>query len=418
MPNRNETSTAAIYFYFKVGSKNETLDTNGISHFVEHMIYKGSPKFPEYINISKNLDANGIYFNAYTSKDITAYHFKFLSSPDNLNLVCNIASDMIMKPLMREKDIETERNVIIQEYNDDLDDIDEYIDDKIEENLLKGHPLSYPVIGTLKNLRKITQQQIVDYHKKYYSPDNLLIGYSGSMPANSISIINKYFGGANAFSNIRLDSQGISQIIPFVDKHDSPRIDCYDKDLNQDYIHIIFKTNGYFDPMKKYYMMLSNILGSNMSSRLFVEIREKLGLVYSVKTSLTNYEEVGYFDIYSQNESKDTVECMKAIFKELKKIKSSGVSNKELEENKKNYSDLFKGKFDDIEFENEYFAKQILFNRPIESVTEKIESINEIKTSDIKTAACELFDFNKIHIITFGKVNKKKLENVLKKCCL
>ena len=159
LPNRNETATASIYFNFKVGSKNESKEINGISHFIEHMIFKGSPKYPNYLDISKTFDANGISFNAYTSKDTTAYHYKFLSTKENLDIICKITSDMIMNPLMREKEINTERNVIIQEYNDDIDDIDEYIDEKIESTLLEGHPLGRSIIGTLKTIKDIIEKK-------------------------------------------------------------------------------------------------------------------------------------------------------------------------------------------------------------------------------------------------------------------
>ena len=159
MPNRNETESSSIYFYFKVGSKNESPELNGVSHFIEHMLFKGSPKFPNYLDISKTFDSNGISFNAYTSKDTTAYHYKFLSTPENLNLICKITSEMLFKSLMREKDIGPERNVIIQEYNDGIDDIDEYIDDKLEECLFEGHPLGMSIIGTLDTLHKINRKK-------------------------------------------------------------------------------------------------------------------------------------------------------------------------------------------------------------------------------------------------------------------
>ena len=423
MPNRNETATASIYFYFKVGSKNETPEIGGISHFIEHLIFKGSPKYPNYLDISKTFDANGISFNAYTSKDTTAYHYKFLSNKENIELICKITSDMIFNPLMREKDIKTERNVIIQEYNDDIDDIDEFIDDKIETCLLDGHPLGCPIIGSLKSIDSINREDIITYHKKYYRSDNLVIGFSGNMRDEYTKIIEKYFNGSNSnnikhknkFLPISLQSQGVSQIIPFVDKHPESVIDCFAKDLKQDYIHIIFKTKGNLDPLKHQYRLIKNILGANMSSRLFVEIREKLGLVYSIRCSITNYEEVGYFDIYTQNEAKDTVKCIQQIFKELVKFKEHGVEEKELNENKKNYCDLFKTGFDDIEYENEHFAKQILLNIPLETINMRIDNINAITKEELKTVANELFKFNKVHIITFGKVKKNTIKKVLDK---
>ena len=345
-PSRKETDSASIYFYFKVGSKNETPDVNGISHFIEHMLFKGSPKFPNYLDISKTFDSNGISFNAYTSKDSTAYHYKFLSTKENLDLICKITSEMLFKSLMREKDIGPERNVIIQEYNDGIDDIDEYIDDKLEECIFEGHPLGMTIIGTLDTLHKINRKKMMDYYHKYYTPDNLLIGVSGNLYSGHMNIIEKYFKGSGSRSgnstgfkpiDMKNYTQGVSSIIPFGDKHPSYKINCYPKSLSQDYINIIFKTRGYFDPNRYYYKLISNILGGNMSSRLFVEIREKLGLAYSIKCDITNYEEIGYFNIYTQNENKDTVKCIEHIFKELLKFKKDGVDNTELKNNKKNY---------------------------------------------------------------------------------
>ena len=422
MPNRNETATASIYFYFKVGSKNETPEIGGISHFVEHLIYKGSPKYPNYLDISKTFDSNGISFNAYTSKDTTAYHYKFLSTKENLDLICKITEDIIFNPLMRDKDINTERNVIVQEYNDDIDDIDAFIDEKIEECLLDGHPLGCPIIGTLKTIDKINQKDLITYHKKHYCPENLLIGFSGNIRSEYSSIIEKYFKGTGSsssskstFAPISLQSQGVSQIIPFIDKNPNHEIDCFAKDLKQDYIHIIFKTKGNYDPMRMQYKLLKNILGGNMSSRLFVEIREKLGLVYSIKTDITNYEEVGYFDIYAQTEPKDTVKCITQIFKELVKFKEHGVGDKELNENKKNYCDLFRTNFDDIEYENEYFANQLLLNMPLETLDMRVNRINAITGVELQNVSKELFNFNKVHIITFGKVKKNIIKKVLDK---
>lgn len=428
LPYRNETATASIYFYFKVGSKNETPEINGISHFIEHMIFKGSPKFKSYLDISKTFDANGIAFNAFTSKDMTAYHYKFLSTPENLDIICKITSDMIMFPLMRDKDIITERNVIIQEMKDDEDDIDEFINDKIECSIFDGHPLGRTIIGTTETLNHINQKELLKYHKKYYRLDNLLITFSGNMHNTYQSIINKYFSKSingningnirnNYFMPIDIKTQDISSIIPYQEKHLTTTIECYPKNLKQDYVHIIFKTKGIFDPLYNHYKLLANILGGNMSSRLFVEIREKLGLVYSIKCSLTNYEEVGYFDIETQSEHDDTLKCIKNIFIQLEKIKDKNIKNsineQEIIDNKKNYCDIFVTNFDDIEYENEYYSKQILYNKSLETLQDRINNINKITSNELLDTTNTLFNFNKVHIITFGKVIEKNIKNIL-----
>lgn len=414
MPTRNEITTASIYFYFKVGSKNEPKHLNGISHFIEHMIFKGSPKYKSYLDISKTFDSKGISFNAFTSKDITAFHYKFLSTTENLDIICRITHNMLMKPLMREHDITTERNVIIQELNDDADDIDEVINDTLETYILDGHPLSYPIIGTLETLNNIKRKDLIEYHSRYYQPNNLLITFSGHLKSNYKSIIDKYFSSSkDKFKSISMNlqdqTQGIIQIIPYQEKYLKTTIKSYYKNLKQDYIHIIFKTKGSFDPLILHYKLIANILGGNMSSRLFVEIREKLGLVYSIKCSLTNYEEIGYFDIYAQTENKDTIKCIINIIKQLKQISSVMITNKELEENKINYCNLFKTDFDDIEYENEHFSKQILFNKPFESIDARIKKIKTITNLDILTTSKTLFNFDKMHIVTFGKITQEKI---------
>ena len=472
MPNRKDTESASLYFYFKVGSKNETPAVYGISHFIEHMLFKGSPKFPNYLDISKTFDSNGISFNAYTSKDTTAYHYKFLSTKENVELICNITSDMVYHSFMRQKDITPERNVIIQEYNDGLDDIDNVVNDTVEEYIFKGHPLAHTIIGSLDTLNNINKKEIVEYYKKHYIPSNLLISFSGKYDTKYMTIINNYFKPIKSkcstndmFNNninntihhtlthkstdfkskktkkskkikktkktkkithnnfipisipipMNLNKPKVSHIVPFVDKNPYYSIKCISKKLTQDYVNIIFKTKGYFDPNNYYYKLLHNILGGNMSSRLFVEIREKLGLAYTISCDITNYEEVGYFNIYTQNEPDDTINCMEHIFKELVKFKKHGTNKTELENNKKNYCDIYKTSFDDIEDENEYYSSKILYNKPFETIDMRIKKIQSITEENLKLSANDLFEFNKVQIITFGKVKQDKIEKVVKK---
>ena len=129
---------------------------------------------------------------------------------------------------------------------------------------------------------------------------------------------------------------------------------------------------------------------------------------------MSTFEELGYFDIYTQNEAKDTIKCIRAIFKELVKIKEHLVSDIELKENKKNYCDIYKTNFDDIEYENEHYSRQIMSNMPIETVQMRIDNIQKITSLEIQNTAKELFDFNRVHIITFGKIKKNKILESLK----
>jgi predicted Zn-dependent peptidase len=326
---------------------------------------------------------------------------------------------MIFHPYMREKDLASERNVIIQEMKDDEDDIDEWINDKVESSIIHGHPLANPIIGNLKTLDSIGRQELLDYHREYYRRDNLVIAVSGNIRPSFLAMLDKYFsppgndkGQKHGFKEISPTTQRVSNLIPYVDRNLKTTIECFDKSLKQDYVFIIFKTRGVFDPLINHYKMLANILGGNMSSRLFIRIREQLGLVYSIRCSITNYEEMGYFAISTQNENKTTLECLRNIFKELDKIKSLEVSTSELVANKKNYSDIFITNFDDIEYENEYYAKQMLFNLPLEPGTKRIEKIQAITAAELLETAKALFNYDKMHIITFGKVKKQDIEKI------
>jgi predicted Zn-dependent peptidase len=413
MPNRNDSTTASVNFYVKVGSKYEPAEISGISHFIEHMLFKGSPKYKTFLDISKKLDSYGIDFNAFTSKDITGYTYKFLSNHDNMSLICNIAHDILYNSFMREKDIKLEREVIIQEYNDDIDDIDEFINDQLEIFLFDKHPLAKPIIGDLKTLHKINKHDIITFYKKYYKPDNILIGISGNFDDKYSTIINNCF--KNEFKEIDLHQQQATTIIPFADRQTSFKVKCIYKPLSQDYIHIIFKTVGYFSKDTNILKIIANLLGRNMSSRFFVEIREKLGLVYSIKCELTNYEEIGYFDIYMQNEAKDTSKCICKVFEELQKLKKYGVTQSELDSNIKNYCDTLITNFDDITYENEFYCKQILFNKPFETINDRINNIRQITINDVNKLASELFDLNKVNIICFGKSKQNKIKQIIHK---
>ena len=415
MPNKSDSSTASIYFYFKVGSKNEELEHLGISHLVEHMLFKGSDNYDTYLDISRPLDAAGITFNAFTNKEVTGYNFKFLSNIENINLILKLAKDMCLNALLRLKDFEVEKKVVIQELKDDKDDIDEFIEDQTENIIFNNHSLSRPIIGTMKTLNNIKLLNLKNYYKKYYTLNNLLIGISGNIHNKFYNIINTHFKPFIKYDLKKIGTTPVS-LYPYIDTQNTHIIKCIPKSLEQDYIQIIFKTKGFFDiANNNIYRLISNILGGNMSSRLFIELREKLGLVYSVKCNLVNYEEVGYFSIYMQCDHNNTLKCIDTVFFELHKFIENNIKLKELNSFKNNYINQFISNFDDIENENEYYSEQILFNRKIETIKDKINFIENISILDVNNASRYLFDFNKVTIIVFGKSNLYNIETIINK---
>ena len=171
-----------ISFVIKIGSKHETPKINGISHFLEHMLFKGTEKYPNHQDINKTLDSAGVDFNAFTDKNMTGYYFKFLPNDKTIKLVCNMIYEMLFKSRIREKDLEIERNVVIQEYNQMVDTPDEYVNEIIEEFAFEGHPLGKSVIGTKKTINNITKKDIDQFYKSNYKYSNMFISITGNFP--------------------------------------------------------------------------------------------------------------------------------------------------------------------------------------------------------------------------------------------
>lgn len=404
-------NSMVISFVIKIGSKNETPEINGISHFLEHMLFKGTEKYPNHQDINKTLDSAGVDFNAFTDKNMTGYYFKFLPNDKTIKLVCNMIYEMLFKSRIREKDLEIERNVVIQEYNQMVDTPDEYVNEIIEEFAFEGHPLGKSVIGTKKTINNITKKDIDQFYKSNYKYSNMFISITGNFPHRYRSIIEKIF--IKSELKKELLTKPTIEIYPFNTKIKKSPLKYVRRKLEQNLLSILFPIGGVYDPKLNHYRLIENILGGNMSSRLFVRIREELGLAYGIHCSKSIYEEAGYFEISTKTESDNTLKCLKNILIELQKIKNKKISSKELKDNQKNYSDIFKTEFDYLENVADYYSEQYFFNSRKETMEDRIKNIKKITTQEIKDCTNQLFDFNKMMVVCYGECQEKKLLNII-----
>lgn len=411
MTLQNKTFQSMIlYFYVKVGSKDETPEINGISHFLEHMLFKGTKKYPSHIEINGILDSKGIDFNAFTYKNMTAYYFKFIPEEDNLKIVCNMIHEMLFKSLNRKKDLDVERNVVVQEFNEMMDTPDDYVEEIIEDFVFKGHKLGMSIIGTKKSIHNISRQNVVDFYNKHYVPKNMLISMTGNFPLKYKELVEKYFIKSKNISSDYNPCSNIRTITLPIKEH---KLRYEPRKLQQTFLSMVFPIQGLFDKNNNIYRVIANILGGNMSSRLFVKVREEMGLAYSISASISNYEEAGYFIIDTKTEPQKTTQAFKAILNELKLLKKKGLTKKELDSNKKNYIDIFKTSFDELEKLAEYYTEQFLFQSKIETVDSRIKDMKQISTNSIKQISNELFDFNKMMVICYGKCEEKKINSII-----
>lgn len=308
----------SLGFWFNVGARDENLRNNGISHFIEHMLFKGT-KTRTAKQISDDIESYGGYLNAFTSKEQTCYYGRGLS--ENFKKTFVVLSDMIQNPLFKDSHIKKEAGVVIDELKDIDDNPEELIFDKFEESIFNGHTLSYPIIGTEKNLLSYNSNTLHQFHKANYRLDNLLISVSGAIEHDeAVKLAEKYFNVKKSSSNQKRKS--------FV----KPRFDnvIIEKEIQQ--VHSIVGTTTYgFNNSKRHKLkVLSSLLGDGSSSRLFQAVREKLGMTYQINTFLNSYLDVSSFGVYYSTNEKQSEKVNEIVLREFNKLRTTEIKPKEL----------------------------------------------------------------------------------------
>jgi len=308
----------SLGFWFNIGARDENLRNNGISHFIEHMLFKGT-KTRTAKQISDEIESYGGYLNAFTSKEQTCYYGRGLS--ENFKKTFVVLSDMIQNPLFKNSHIKKEAGVVIDELKDIDDNPEELIFDKFEESIFNGHTLSYPIIGTEKNILSYNSNILHEFHKANYRLDNLLISVSGAIHhEEAVSLAEKYFKGKRSTSNQKRKNF-VKQIVNEV---------FIEKEIQQVHSIIGRTTYGFTDARRHKIKVLSTLLGDGSSSRLFQAVREKLGMTYQINTFLNSYLDVSAFGVYYSTNDKQAEKVNEIVLREFNKLRTTEVKQKEL----------------------------------------------------------------------------------------
>ena len=308
----------SLGFWFNIGARDENLRNNGISHFIEHMLFKGT-KTRTAKQISDEIESYGGYLNAFTSKEQTCYYGRGLS--ENFKKTFVVLSDMIQNPSFKDSHIKKEAGVVIDELKDIDDNPEELIFDKFEESIFNGHSLSYPIIGTEKNILSYNSNILHQFHKLNYRLDNLLISVSGAIHhEEAVVLAEKYFKGKRTTSNQKRKNF-VKQIVNEVN---------IEKEIQQVHSIIGRTTYGFNDPRRHKLKVLSTLLGDGSSSRLFQAVREKLGMTYQINTFLNSYLDVSAFGVYYSTNEKQAEKVNEIVLREFNKLRTTEVKAKEL----------------------------------------------------------------------------------------
>lgn len=383
MEKLNHVKSVSVGIWVKAGSVDETAENLGISHFIEHMMFKGT-ELRSAKRIAEDVDRIGGHMNAFTGKEATCYYIKVLE--ENLDKACEILIDMFSNSKFDEDELSKERNVIFEEIKMIEDSPEDYVGDLLLEMVFKGSSLEKPIIGTQVSLSEIDRRAMLDYISNKYTADNIVISLAGNFnPDRVCQIFNQ---------KLRINSTGFPRKahreIPYI-----PDYQVRIKDVEQSHICMGLKGVPQEDELYFSMILLNSIIGGSMSSRLFQNIREQKGLAYSVYSSSSSFVYDGIYSIYAGVSHEKIDAAIEGIADEMKMVGSHGIGEEELiiakEQLKSNYV------FGQENVNNRMYTngKRTLLLPKLLTTQEILDKIDQVGMDELKRTADRITDINK-----------------------
>jgi predicted Zn-dependent peptidase len=394
------TRTATVLVLVGTGSKYETKDINGISHFLEHMMFKGTAKRPGKMDIARELDAIGAEYNAFTSKEYTGYYAK--ASIDKLDTIMDVVFDIFLNSKLTQEDIDTERGVIVEELNMYRDMPQRYVGDLFEKLLYGDQPAGWDVGGEKETVMSLKRDQFVDYFNSHYVAKNTIIAVAGNV--NPEIIKEKT---AEYFANIRKNDSVTK--LPVVEKQSEPALLLHYKKTDQTHFHLGFRSCNMYDSRKYALGVLGTVLGGGMSSRLFEEVRDKRGLAYYVGADNDTSTDAGYFMVKAGVNNEKVFEAIKVVMDEIRKIKDNGITTEELQRAKDNISGSMALGLEHSDAVANAYAGPILFENKVLTPEEELGKIKKVTLEEVSKVAQEVFDNSKLNLAVIGPFEDEEL---------
>lgn len=383
--------SAVIGIWVRTGSRFEHEENQGVSHFIEHLFFKGTSNRTAK-QIAEELEALGGTLNAFTAKEYTCFYAKVLA--EHLPVALDLLTDMFFNSLFAEGDIEKERNVILEEIKMYEDTPDELIHDLFAANLWQTHPLGYPILGSAESVEKIDRKAIIDYYHRHYTPENVVISVAGNIDYQQVfADLEKKFGHWSP-SHKKPHRQA-----PPIPKSGEV---YYHKDTEQ--VHLCLGTPSISQEDERIYQMivLNGIIGGGLSSRLFQEIREERGLVYSIYSYHSAYIDAGLFSIYAGTGLNNTAEVVRLVLQELNQIREKGVTEEELVRVREQIKGSILLSMESISNRMSRLGRsEVCYNRIITS-DEIIEGVTGVSIKEVQMLAEGLFQKDNLSLTAIG----------------
>ena len=384
------------------GSRNEKPENNGISHFIEHMLFKGTENRTAK-QIAEEMDAVGGQINAYTTKEYTCYHTRVLDK--HFDRALDVISDMFLHSRFAQKDIQRERNVIIEEINMYEDAPEELVHDSLQEAIWKDSSLGQPILGTVESISKFHTENMKDFFEKRYHTENTVVSVAGHFDTEEMfSKLNKTLGQWKRKSNfVYYDTKTIY----------TPKIVKREKDIEQVHLCMAFPSLERDHPQKYALAVFNTIFGGGMSSRLFQKVREENGLTYTIYSYTSAYVDSGLFAIYAGMNPNQTEKVIELIFEEIKTLKQNKLSQKLIDVTKEQMiSNFIIGQESTVNLMTASGAS-VLLRGFVQDTEEILQQIEEITAEDIQNVIEKIFIKQNMSVSIVGNIKSVCLEKAL-----
>ncbi|KAB3536953.1 insulinase family protein [Alkaliphilus pronyensis] len=393
----------SVGIWIETGSKNEDTTTNGVSHFVEHMLFKGTTTRTA-LDIADIIDGVGGQINAFTSKECTCYYIKVLDS--HYKLAIDILSDMLFNSKLDPIDIDKERSVIMEEISMYEDSPEDLVHDLLSQTVFKNNSLGLPILGTAQTLNTIDQAALREYMEKHYLPEKTVIAIAGNFKEEEIlGTIEEKFANWNHKEN---KQKNLDLNFNFKKVHRT-------KDVEQAHLCMAFKGTSLGHKDLYPLMVVNNILGGSMSSRLFQTIREEKGLAYSIYSYPSFYKEGGLLTIYGGMNPQQLEEVTGLVYKELENLRANGLTNAEMTKSKEQLKGNYILGLESTSSRMTSIGKSELLLGKISSPKEIIDKVDGISMEQIEAVIEKVIQLDSVAIASLSKEDQGNIiERVFK----
>ena len=386
----SESRAASLGLWVSTGTRDEAPGDEGISHFLEHLVFKGTKTRSAY-QIAKSLEQLGGDLNAYTTREYTCYHALVLK--DHWRKALDVLSDLVSNMEMNRSDFQVEKSVILQEIVMGDDNLEEAIYDEYLSHCLPKHPLGRPILGTTPSIQKMTQKQILRYYKERYSGNNLIVAAAGNIDHTElVEAVEKLLGQKPKrklkFPRSKPKHRAFRRVI--------------DKPVEQLHLLLGLPCASFKDRDRFEAFIVNALLGGGMTSKLYQSVREKKGLVYSIYSALNTFDDFGILNIYAGCEKENMKQVIRTISSELRRVRKNGVSEGELELFKTQVAGSLLLGADDIDNRMQSIGVNEMVFRKYKPVDDIIAEVNAVTRQSVNQYLKRTFDFDSIGAVLMG----------------